>query len=39
MIYPLPEKGGRGHKKERVDESSTLFSAKRLQEARTVLGY
>jgi hypothetical protein len=29
MIYPEPEKGGRGHK--RVDVSSTVFSAKRLQ--------
>jgi hypothetical protein len=27
MIYPEPEKGGRGHK--RVDVSSTVFSAKR----------
>jgi hypothetical protein len=33
MIYPEPEKGGRGHKNERVEEASTLFSAKRLQEA------
>lgn len=38
MIYPEPEKGGRGHKKERVDETSTV-SAKRLQLARTVLRY
>jgi hypothetical protein len=37
MIYPEPEKGGRGHKKERVDETSMLFSSKRLQIARIVL--
>jgi len=37
MIYPEPEKGGRGKKKERVEETSTVFSAERLQEARSVL--
>jgi hypothetical protein len=37
MIYPNPEKGGRGKKKERVEETSTLFSAKRLSQARAVL--
>jgi hypothetical protein len=37
MIYPEPEKGGRGKKKERVEETSTLFSAKRLSQARAVL--
>jgi hypothetical protein len=36
MIYPEPEKGGRG-KKKKVEQSSTLFSEKRLQQARTVL--
>jgi ParB-like nuclease domain len=36
MIYPVPEKGGRG-KKKTMDETSTLFSPKRLQLARTVL--
>jgi len=39
MVYPEPEKGGRGNKKERVDEKSALFSAKRLQLARSVLRY
>jgi hypothetical protein len=39
MVYPEPEKGGCGKKKERVDEKSTLFSAKRLQLARSVLRY
>jgi ParB-like chromosome segregation protein Spo0J len=38
MIYPAPEKGGRG-KKKTMDETSTLFSPKRLQLARTVLAY
>lgn len=33
--FVMPEKGGRGHKKERVEISSTLFSAKLLQQART----
>jgi hypothetical protein len=36
MIHPVPEKGGRG-KKKTMDETSTLFSPKRLQLARTVL--
>jgi hypothetical protein len=36
MVYPAPEKGGRG-KKKTVDETSTLFGSKRLQLARTVL--
>ncbi|MGR9189924.1 hypothetical protein [Rhizobium leguminosarum] len=39
MMYPEPEKGGRGHKKERVEISSTLFSAKLLQQARIVLAH
>jgi hypothetical protein len=38
MIYPVPEKGGRG-KKKTMDETSTLFSPKRLQLARTVLAH
>ena len=38
MIYPVPEKGGRG-KKKTVDETSTLFGSKRLQLARTVLAH
>jgi hypothetical protein len=38
MIYPAPGKGGRG-KKKTMDETSTLFSPKRLQLARTVLAY
>jgi hypothetical protein len=38
MVYPVPEKGGRG-KKKTVDESSTLFGSKRLQLARTVLAH
>jgi hypothetical protein len=38
IIYPEPEKGGRGIKK-RVEETSTVFSAKRLQQARAVLSY
>jgi hypothetical protein len=33
FAYPEPEKGGRG-KKKTVEISSTLFSAKRLQQAR-----
>jgi hypothetical protein len=37
MIYPEPEKGGRGRVKERVEETSAVFSAKRLQQARKVL--
>ena len=37
MIYPEPERGGRGNEKERVEEISTPFSAKRLQQARKVL--
>jgi hypothetical protein len=37
MIYPDPEKGGRGNKKERVAESAALFSATRLKQARSVL--
>jgi hypothetical protein len=36
LIYPEPEKGGRGNKKERVEETSGLFSAKRLQQARFI---
>jgi hypothetical protein len=39
MLYPEPPKGGRGKKSETVDETSTLFSAKRLQIARAVLHY
>jgi hypothetical protein len=35
VTYPEPGKGGRGHK--RVDNTSALFSDKRLQLARTVL--
>jgi len=38
MISPMPEKGGRG-KKKTMDETSTLFSPKRLQLARTVLAH
>jgi hypothetical protein len=38
MIHPVPEKGGRG-KKKTMDETSTLFSPKRLQLARTVLAH
>jgi ParB-like nuclease family protein len=38
MIYPVPEKGGRG-KKKTMDETSILFSPKRLQLARTVLAH
>jgi hypothetical protein len=34
----MPEKGGRG-KKKTMDETSTLFSPKRLQLARTVLAH
>lgn len=37
ILYPEPEKGGRGKVKERVDETSTVFSAKRLQLARAIL--
>jgi hypothetical protein len=42
MLYPEPEKGGRGKKSERVDEISTVSSSgsyakKRLQQARQVL--
>jgi hypothetical protein len=37
MIYPEPEKGGRGNKKERVEETSAAFSAKRLAQSRSVL--
>jgi hypothetical protein len=36
MVYPEPEKGGRG-KQKTVEDSSTLFSAKRLQQARSIL--
>jgi hypothetical protein len=36
MVYPEPEKGGRG-KQKTVDETSTLFSAKRLQLAQDVM--
>jgi hypothetical protein len=36
MLYPQPEKGGRG-KKKTVEDTSTLFSTKRLQQARIVL--
>ena len=36
LLHPEPEKGGRG-KKKTVEETSTLFSAKRLQQARAVL--
>ena len=39
MIYPEAEKGGRGNKKERVAETSTLFSSKRLQQARRIVAY
>jgi hypothetical protein len=38
MIYRVLEKGGRG-KKKTMDETSTLFSPKRLQLARTVLAH
>ena len=38
MVYPVPEQGGRG-KKKTMDETSTLFSQKRLQLARTVLAH
>jgi hypothetical protein len=38
MMYPVPEKGGRG-KKKTMDETSILFSPKRLQLARTVLAH
>jgi ParB-like nuclease domain len=38
MVYPVPEQGGRG-KKKTMDETSTLFSPKRLQLARTVLAH
>ena len=38
LLYPEAEKGGRGKKKERVDETST-FSAKRLQQARAILAH
>jgi hypothetical protein len=38
VVYSVPEKGGRG-KKKTMDETSTLFSPKRLQLARTVLAY
>ena len=38
IIHPVPEKGGRG-KKKTMDETSTLFSPKRLQLARTVLAH
>ena len=34
MHYPEPEKGGRG--KKRVEDSSSVFSAKRLQQARQI---
>ncbi len=37
MIYPEPEKGGRGKTKERVEETSAVFSQKRLAQARLVL--
>jgi hypothetical protein len=37
MTYPEPEKGGRGNKKQRVEETSAVFSAKRLAQARSVL--
>lgn len=37
MVHPEPEKGGRGRFKERVEETSTDFSAQRLQQARFVL--
>jgi hypothetical protein len=37
MIYPEPEKGGRSHTKQRVEETSTVFSSKLLQQARTIL--
>jgi hypothetical protein len=37
MIYPEPERRGRGKTKQRVDETSTLFSAKRSQLTRVVL--
>jgi hypothetical protein len=36
MIYPEPEKGGRG--KKRVAETSILFSDKLLQQARFTIG-
>src|SRR4051812_35481063 len=38
MIYPEPEKGGRGHRSERVQETGTV-SRERLRQARTVLRY
>jgi hypothetical protein len=37
FIYPEAEKGGRGHSKERVEETSILYSTKRLQQARSIL--
>jgi hypothetical protein len=37
MIYPEPEKGGRG--KKRVEKTSEVFSNKLLSQARTVLAY
>lgn len=37
LLWPEPEKGGRGNK--RVDQMSTLFSAKLLQRCRVVLAY
>ena len=38
MIYPGPEKGGRGHRSERAAETATV-SATRLRQARLVLRY
>jgi hypothetical protein len=37
FAFPDPEKGGRG-KRKTVEDSSTLFSAKRFQQARYVYG-
>ena len=39
MLYPEPEKGGRGKKSERVAETATLFSATRLKQARAIFRY
>ena len=40
MIYPEPEKGGRGKKSEGANLAETVgFSQRRLNEARTVLRY
>jgi len=39
LLYPEPEKGGRGKRAKTVEETSTVFSAKRLQQARSVLAF